>query len=216
MSRADEVKYLVQLRDGFLMATDAITEFLETKKPYEKTVKHDPKEFDKLHWESKQGAKGPFERTSKKANNGSDIFLTLQKILKKSGGFLQLGDYKYWFDNQDDKQNLIDRRKKGAKKAEKSTTAVKSPEGPIPLGLKGSSEDTPRIKDIRSLFSPQLESLLSFAEEGEFIVIRSRQWLGSEDFSKISTIIRGINGEWISAGKQSHFRVAVKAVENQG
>jgi len=192
------------MRDGLQMAVDGITEYLDSKTPYEKTVKHDPKDFDKLFWETKQGKKGPFERTSKKANNGNDIFQALQTILKKHGGFLQLGSYKYWFDNQDDKQNIIDRRKKGVETTKKVS---EEPQGPIPLTQKASSS---KIDDVKALFSKDLEDMLTFEETGEFIVIKPRQYLGSDDFTKIAAVIRGISGEYVSAGKQSHFRVPVK------
>ena len=73
-------------------------------------IKYDPKDFDKLFWERKQGTKGIYEQTSKKATNNSDLFQALQKILKEHGGFVQLGDYRFWFHQQD--EDVVDRRKK--------------------------------------------------------------------------------------------------------
>jgi hypothetical protein len=35
-------------------------------------------------------------------------------------------------------------------------------------------------------------------------------FLGSENFAKIASAVRGMGGEYISAGKDSHFRVPKK------
>jgi len=63
------------------------------------------------------------------------------------------------------------------------------------------------VADVRTLFSKELEDMLVFEEMGKFIVIKPRQYLGSENFAKVASIIRGVGGEYISAGKESHFRV---------
>jgi phosphoenolpyruvate carboxylase len=62
-------------------------------------------------------------------------------------------------------------------------------------------------EDVRTLFPKDLEEMLLFEEEEEYIVIKPRQYLGSENFAKIAAIIREQGGEYISAGKDSHFRV---------
>jgi len=62
-------------------------------------------------------------------------------------------------------------------------------------------------EDVRTLFPKDLEDMLLFEEEEEYIVIRPRQYLGSENFAKIASIVREQGGEYISAGKESHFRV---------
>ncbi|MBX5321368.1 MAG: hypothetical protein QHH12_04915 [Candidatus Bathyarchaeota archaeon] len=58
-----------------------------------------------------------------------------------------------------------------------------------------------------NIFSKELADLLSFEEKGEWIVITPRQYLGSENFAKIATIVRDHGGEYISQGRQSHFRI---------
>jgi hypothetical protein len=63
------------------------------------------------------------------------------------------------------------------------------------------------IEDVKVLFPSDLEQMLSFEESGNYIVIRPRRFLGSDNFAKIASIIRGAGGEYISAGKQSHFKV---------
>jgi hypothetical protein len=63
------------------------------------------------------------------------------------------------------------------------------------------------IDDIKMMFPEELEGLLTFNEKGDYIIIKPRQYLGSENFAKIASIIRGAGGEYISAGKDSHFRI---------
>lgn len=63
------------------------------------------------------------------------------------------------------------------------------------------------VAEIRTLFPKDLEDMLMFEETSQFIVIKPRQYLGSENFAKIASIVRGTGGEYISAGKDSHFKV---------
>jgi len=66
------------------------------------------------------------------------------------------------------------------------------------------------IEDIKMMLPEDLESLLSFEEKEDYIMIKPRQFLGSENFAKIASAVRGIGGEYVSAGKASHFRVPKK------
>ncbi len=49
--------------------------------------------------------------------------------------------------------------------------------------------------------------MLMFEEMEEYIIIKPRQYLGSENFAKIASIVREEDGEYISAGRESHFRL---------
>jgi hypothetical protein len=66
------------------------------------------------------------------------------------------------------------------------------------------------VDDIRMSFPEELEARLSFDEKGDYIIIKPKQFLGSENFAKIASAVRGMGGEYISAGKDSHFRVPKK------
>jgi hypothetical protein len=66
------------------------------------------------------------------------------------------------------------------------------------------------INDIRMVFPEDLEALLSFEEKDDYIIVKPKQFLGSENFAKIASAVRGMGGEYISAGKDSHFRVPKK------
>jgi hypothetical protein len=81
-----------------------------------------------------------------------------------------------------------------------------SPQTPVTV----SHEKKKSIDDIRVVFPEDLEALLSFEEKGDYIMVKPRQFLGSENFAKIASAVRGLGGEYISAGKDSHFRVPKK------
>jgi hypothetical protein len=66
------------------------------------------------------------------------------------------------------------------------------------------------VDDVRVAFPEDLEALLSFQEKDDYIMVKPRQFLGSENFAKIASAVRGMGGEYISAGKDSHFRVPKK------
>jgi hypothetical protein len=66
------------------------------------------------------------------------------------------------------------------------------------------------IEDVKMLFPEDLDNLLSFEEKDDYVMIKPRQFLGSDNFSKIASIVRGVGGDYVSAGKASHFRVPKK------
>jgi hypothetical protein len=75
------------------------------------------------------------------------------------------------------------------------------------------SPETPAKKpldDVRTAFPEDLERMLIFEDKGEYIMIKPKQFLGSENFAKIASAVRGMGGEYISAGRDSHFRVYKK------
>ena len=69
---------------------------------------------------------------------------------------------------------------------------------------------TRSLTDVKMSLPEELEARLSFEEKGEFIMIKPKSFLGSDNFAKIALTIRGMGGEYISAGKDSHFRVPKK------
>jgi len=78
--------------------------------------------------------------------------------------------------------------------------------GPL-AGAPRPVERTRTIEDVRVLFPEDLGGMLTFEATGEYITIKPRQFLGSENFAKIASIVRSAGGEYISAGKESHFRI---------
>jgi len=59
-------------------------------------------------------------------------------------------------------------------------------------------------------FPENLASLLTFEDKGDHIKVKPRQWLGSDNFAKVARIVREMGGEYISAGKESHFKLYKK------
>ena len=43
--------------------------------------------------------------------------------------------------------------------------------------------------------------------EGEYLIVRPRQYLGSELFGKVLDVVREFDGSYVSAGKKSHFAI---------
>jgi len=80
---------------------------------------------------------------------------------------------------------------------------------PVPV-VPETPEKATSIEDVKMMFPEDLENLLSFEEKEDYLMIKPRQFLGSENFAKIASIIRGIGGDYVSAGKKSHFRVPTK------
>ena len=83
--------------------------------------------------------------------------------------------------------------------------APASAPAPAPAALKSQS-----IEDIRMMFPEELDNMLAFEDKGDYVMIKPKQFLGSENFAKIASTVRGIGGEYISAGRDSHFRVYKK------
>lgn len=63
------------------------------------------------------------------------------------------------------------------------------------------------LENVKTMFPEDLEQLLNFTEKDGYIVIKPRQFLGSDNFAKIASIVRGTGGDYVSAGKDSHFRL---------
>lgn len=72
----------------------------------------------------------------------------------------------------------------------------------------GSSEKVRDIGDVQRAFPKDLLSLLIFEATEDYIVIKPKQYLGPENFARIASIVREqFKGEYVSQGKESHFRI---------
>lgn len=60
---------------------------------------------------------------------------------------------------------------------------------------------------IATKFTEEQESKLSFESKGEYWIVKPKQFLGEQMFGEIAARVRTIGGEYISAGRDSHFRV---------
>ena len=61
--------------------------------------------------------------------------------------------------------------------------------------------------DIEMKFTEEQANMLNFSMVGNYWSIKPKQYLGAENFAKISGTVRALGGEYISAGRDSHFRV---------
>ena len=66
------------------------------------------------------------------------------------------------------------------------------------------------IKDVKQAFSSELAGMLLFEESGNFIIMKPRRFLGSNNFAKIASVVRDLGGEYVSAGRNSHFKITKK------
>jgi len=70
-----------------------------------------------------------------------------------------------------------------------------------------------KIKELKKLFSEDLRKQLIFEETDQYFIIRPKGYLGTENFGKIASIVRDeLRGEYISAGKESHFRIKKREI----
>ena len=67
------------------------------------------------------------------------------------------------------------------------------------------------VENVQKVFPQDLGRMLYFEVTEDYVIIKPRQYLGSENFAKIATVIRDrLNGEYVSQGRESHFRIPRK------
>jgi hypothetical protein len=66
------------------------------------------------------------------------------------------------------------------------------------------------IEEVKNNFPKDLAELLTFEIKEDCAIVRPRHFLGSDNFAKIAAIVRNLGGEYISAGKESHFKIPKK------
>ena len=73
-----------------------------------------------------------------------------------------------------------------------------------------SIEADKKLEPLRKAFPDDLSNLLIFEEQENFVIIKPKEFLGSANFAKVGAIVRELKGEYVSAGKQSHFKIMKK------
>lgn len=70
------------------------------------------------------------------------------------------------------------------------------------------------VQIVKGYFSSEQRDLLEFSDvivpDGEFVKAKSKDYLLPDTFAKIARIVKDHGGEYISAGKESHFRFPKK------
>ena len=79
---------------------------------------------------------------------------------------------------------------------------------PQPIISELTSDNKHDIKEVKQAFSADLAGMLFFEESGKFVIVKPRRFLGSDNFAKIANIVRELGGEYISAGRNSHFKIS--------
>ena len=93
-----------------------------------------------------------------------------------------------------------------AEKNKKANPQQKQPSTPQPNATQPKPEAVKNI-DILKEFTEEQENRLTAERKGDYWIIRPKHFLGSELFAQISATVRSLQGEYISAGKDSHWRV---------
>jgi len=74
--------------------------------------------------------------------------------------------------------------------------------------------------DFLSVLSKRLgidaASYFTSEVEGEYLIVRPRQYLGSELFGSVHSVVKEFAGEYVSNGKLSHFRIPLKSLVKSG
>ena len=66
------------------------------------------------------------------------------------------------------------------------------------------------IVKVEAMFTDEIANMLEFSlDNNNMVIIKPRMFLGSDVFAKVASIVREANGEYVSAGKGSHFKVPV-------
>jgi hypothetical protein len=137
----------------------------------------------KIKWSQEEGAKGPFEKSE---DVDSLDFKNLIKDLNAQKGKLYRDGYFYWLWQSG---STVGRKLKGKAKAPASQADA---------------------QNIAEKFPEDLRAILSFECQADAIIIKPKQFLGSENFVKTAAVVKELGGDYISQGKQSHFKIPLK------
>lgn len=181
--------------EAFAEFLNGVEASVQSAKSFLKKIKVNGSDPSKITWTQAQGSKGPYERAAQQT--GTDYQL-LVKDLSEHGGRMNKGGMFFWlFEDGTTIGRKKVQKKEGSQKTIDSATAPVSQPG-----------DSSRIVDVEAAFPADLHGLLSFQVEGDFVTIRPRQYLGSDNFRKIAAIVRDqLAGEYISDGQNSRFRI---------
>lgn len=153
----------------------------------------------RIKWVDVQGVSGPYQRYPAEGEKpeASEDYKNLLTDLKEHNGKLSRKEpdgstWFYWL--------FKDQASVGRKLRQQVAT-----EHPKQL-----QPENKKLDDVKALFPADLQSFLSFELQGEFCVVKPRQFLDTENFARIADVVKAHGGEYVSAGKDSHFKIPVK------
>lgn len=195
---------LARLRDFCDNASTEISEYLAGR------TKQVLKQYDmsKIKYEEKEGAKGKYRLATKAMNpDNADFNACLVDLKSRDGKPLRHQKMFIWLIGEEGDRFGFKPVAPTVKKPE----AVEEPlVPPVPAKVASAQTTTSALKsivDVSNLFPKDLADMVLFEQTETYITIKPRQYLGSENFAKIAAIVRDQNGEYVSAGKESHFRI---------
>lgn len=63
------------------------------------------------------------------------------------------------------------------------------------------------VASIENVIPEEVKDSITITENTDRFIIKSKKFLGTENFAKLGSAIRSINGRYISAGKESRFEI---------
>jgi hypothetical protein len=63
------------------------------------------------------------------------------------------------------------------------------------------------IQKVKERFLDKWVERIEFSRQGNFIIVKTKQYLNTDDFEELRAVIRDFGGEYVSAGKESHFKI---------
>jgi len=88
---------------------------------------------------------------------------------------------------------------------------VKQPTMPMPLHLQSTTIEPatkPKLSGDKIVFPNHYTDLLTVTENEDYIIIKPKEYIRSkQDFKEISQIIKDYGGEYVSANRDTHWRI---------
>jgi len=63
------------------------------------------------------------------------------------------------------------------------------------------------LEQLKTSIPQECRDLLTYEQNQNYYILKPKAYLGSENFAKILHAVREFGGEYVSSGKDSHFRV---------
>jgi len=63
------------------------------------------------------------------------------------------------------------------------------------------------IQKVKERFLDKWVERIDFSHQENFIIVKTKQYLNTDDFEELRAIINDFGGEYVSAGKDSHFKI---------
>jgi len=95
-----------------------------------------------------------------------------------------------------------------ARAVDSKSTDLLAPTDKTPSLLSNSElAESGYIAKASTQFTKELADMLTFSLRGNIVYVKPKRFLGSDCFAKIGAVVRQTGGQYISAGKDSHFEI---------